>query len=356
MKMKKLLITNLALIILFPPIQVVYAQIIYSDNDYGCGWENYASPITILNSYEIGTNIAIYASKGSASVTIMQIKHNGDYNPDPGSLQNLVNWINSNTSITATNGGFASLGVTDLSNVDMLYMTGHYPFSLSGVEKNALKSYLDNGGVLFVDDCSNYLDNQGFETIFRNLVLEMYGSTLGVLPSEHAVYSSYYLLDGNDFSYTYSGNGTEWNQEPLEWINPSLSLSLDILPSDCPNLFTVNKKGKGRLPMAILGTEDFDVSDIDPGSISIADVVFPQKTPSIEDKSAPVDEDECACQVGTDGFADLVLHFSRHDLIVALGLDEEEPGTVVTITVTGALLDGTPFEATDCVTLEARED
>ncbi|MHC4797942.1 MAG: hypothetical protein ACYTF1_14985 [Planctomycetota bacterium] len=131
---------------------------------------------------------------------------------------------------------------------------------------------------------------------------------------------------------------------------------LDILPSDCPNLFTVNKKGKGRIPMAILGTEDFDVSDIDTGSISIADVVFPQKTPSIKDESAPVDEDECACQVGTDGIDDLVVHFSRHDLIVALGLEAMVPGTEVPITVTGELLDGTPFEATDCVTLEARED
>jgi hypothetical protein len=31
-------------------------------------------------------------------------------------------------------------------------------------------------------------------------------------------------------------------------------------------------------------------------------------------------------------------------------------GTVVPITVEGELLDGTPFEATDSVVLEARED
>ncbi|MHC4445295.1 MAG: hypothetical protein ACYTBZ_13040 [Planctomycetota bacterium] len=150
--------------------------------------------------------------------------------------------------------------------------------------------------------------------------------------------------------------GAEIETSTLTVISAVIPLDLDILPSDCPNLFTVNMQGKGRLPMAILGTEDFDVSDIDPGSISIADVVFPKKTPSIEDESAPVGEDECACQVGTDGIDDLVVHFSRHDLIVALGLEAMVPGTEVPITVTGELLDGTPFEATDCVTLEARED
>jgi hypothetical protein len=136
-----------------------------------------------------------------------------------------------------------------------------------------------------------------------------------------------------------------------------IPLSLDILPSDCPNLFTVNKKGKGRLPMAILGTDDLDVSDIDPGSISIAGVVFPQKTPSIKDVSAPVDGDECTCQeVGPDGYADLVIHFSRREVITALGLGAMAPGTEVPITVTGELIDGTPFEATDCVTLVGRKD
>jgi len=133
-------------------------------------------------------------------------------------------------------------------------------------------------------------------------------------------------------------------------------LSLDIKPGSCPNPLNTNTRSKGRLPMAILGTEDFDVSDIDPDSISIAGTVLPQKTPSIEDESAPVDGDECACQVSTDGINDLVVHFSRREIITALALDTMEPGTVVPITVEGTLLDGTPFEATDCVTLVPRVD
>jgi hypothetical protein len=134
-----------------------------------------------------------------------------------------------------------------------------------------------------------------------------------------------------------------------------VALALDILPDSCPNDFTVNLQGKGRLPMAILGSETFDVSTIDVDTISIGGVAFPVKAPSIMDVSARAGEGECACQMGVDGYADLVLHFSRRDVIQALGLDAMEPGTVVPVSVEGYLTNGKPFKATDCVTLVERE-
>jgi hypothetical protein len=134
-----------------------------------------------------------------------------------------------------------------------------------------------------------------------------------------------------------------------------VTLLLDILPDSCPNDLTVNLQSKGRLPMAILGSETFDVSTIAVDTISVGGVAFPVKAPSILDVSAPAGEEECACQIGIDGYADLVLHFSRRDVIQALGLDLMEPGTVVPVTVEGHLADGLPFVATDCVTLVDRE-
>jgi hypothetical protein len=121
---------------------------------------------------------------------------------------------------------------------------------------------------------------------------------------------------------------------------PPIELPLDILPGDDDppeNPLTVNLQSKGRLPMAILGSEDAVGADIDPDSISIAGVVLPVKTPKVEGD-------------------DLVIHVSRRDLILALGLDAMDPGTVVEVTVDGQLLDGTPFTATDSIVLVARED
>jgi parallel beta-helix repeat protein len=134
-------------------------------------------------------------------------------------------------------------------------------------------------------------------------------------------------------------------------------LNLDILPEDCPNLLTQNVDNKGRLPMAILGTDTFNVSEINLDSISIAGTVFPVKMPSIEDVGTPFEGELCDChELEGDGINDLVIHFSRRDVLLALGLDAMEPGIVVPITVKGELLDGTPFEATDCVTIVSRED
>jgi len=109
--------------------------------------------------------------------------------------------------------------------------------------------------------------------------------------------------------------------------------------------------------MAILGTESFDVNEIDINSISINGSVLPVRIPKIEDVSTRVEGEECECYIpGVDGHNDVVIHFSRREIILALELDTLEAGTVVPITVYGSLLDGTPFEATDCVTLVPRND
>jgi hypothetical protein len=103
-----------------------------------------------------------------------------------------------------------------------------------------------------------------------------------------------------------------------------------------------------------VGTASFDVSEINVDSISIAGLLFPVKTPSISDEAAPFNGEECACQIGVDGINDLMIHVSRRQLIMALGLDMYQSGTVVPITVEGYLLDGTPFEATDCIVLDVK--
>lgn len=308
--MKKLLTINLMLIVLFFSAQAAYAQIIYSDNDYGCGWENYASAITVENSYEIGVNIAAYASGGSGSVTIMQVVHSGDYDPDPGSLDNLVSEINSRTAILATNGGWATLGTTDLSGVDLLYITGHYTFTLTTAEKAALKSYLNNGGVLFADDCSNYLDNQGFETDFRNLVTELYGSSLGVLPSDHAIYSSEYDLDGSNFDYTAAGNGTQWNTEPLEGHPAVTTVTIDIKPGSYPN--SINLSSAGVIPVAILSSATFDATTVDPTTVALAGASV--KMVGKSDKHLCHEED-----VDSDGSIDLVCQVETVQFIIESG-------------------------------------
>ena len=50
-------------------------------------------------------------------------------------------------------------------------------------------------------------------------------------------------------------------------INYSILLPVDIKPGSCPN--PINVKSKGVLPTEILGTEDFDVTMVDPASVRL---------------------------------------------------------------------------------------
>lgn len=76
----------------------------------------------------------------------------------------------------------------------------------------------------------------------------------------------------------------------------------------------------------------------------------------IEDVSTPVmsgDVCECATE-GPDGFDDLTLKFKTQEIVQAIG--PVQPGDFVVLTITGILLDGTPFEASDCVKIVGRGD
>jgi uncharacterized repeat protein (TIGR01451 family) len=58
--------------------------------------------------------------------------------------------------------------------------------------------------------------------------------------------------------------------EPGTPIGESIPVPIDIKPTSCPNPFNVD--GKGLLPVAIVGTEDFDVSKVDPTSVKLIGV------------------------------------------------------------------------------------
>jgi hypothetical protein len=147
-------------------------------------------------------------------------------------------------------------------------------------------------------------------------------------------------------------------------------VALDIKPQSCPNPLNVKVKGEntftsaGRgtasgmnsvLPVAVLGSADFDVADINPGSIFLEGIA-PLRW-SMEDVSTPMSAGakECECTTaGADGYADLTLKFNRSQVAAALG--SVMNGDEIALTLTADLVDGTPIEGTDCVIIRAKRD
>ncbi|UCG52210.1 MAG: T9SS type A sorting domain-containing protein [Candidatus Latescibacterota bacterium] len=143
----------------------------------------------------------------------------------------------------------------------------------------------------------------------------------------------------------------------------AIEASLDIKPGSCPNPLNVKplrdppengvlKKG-GVIPVAVLGTDEFDVHEIDPATVRL-EGVQPLRY-DFEDVATPAaDSVDCDCTTEEeDGYEDLTLKFTKRDIVRAIAPGVIGPG--VELKLTGELIDGTPFEAVDCVNVIGEE-
>ena len=139
----------------------------------------------------------------------------------------------------------------------------------------------------------------------------------------------------------------------------SFPASLDIKPGTCPNTF--NRSSNGKFPLALVGRKDFDVSLVDISTLrlsraaGIGGELAPFDGPPgphtvIEDAATPFTGELCDCDIlAGDGVLDLSMKFSRPAMTSVLALEGLAPGANVELVLSGTLLDGTPFEARDCI-------
>jgi hypothetical protein len=130
--------------------------------------------------------------------------------------------------------------------------------------------------------------------------------------------------------------------------NSGLPVFVDIKPMSCPN--PLNVRSGGALPVAILGTEDFDVMMIDPETITL-DLEFnvgPLRW-AYEDVATPYLPDLNGCHdLGADGYLDLVLKFDVREVVDAY-LSGVEDGAEMHLQIHGLLLDGSLIGGEDTI-------
>jgi len=140
----------------------------------------------------------------------------------------------------------------------------------------------------------------------------------------------------------------------LEGTGSPLPVPLDIKPASCPN--PLNVKSKGVLPVAILGTVDFDVTEVDVTTVTL-EGVGPLRS-NLEDVATPFQpftgkEDALDCyEDAGDGRTDLTLKFDWQAVVGVLGPVND--GDVVVVAVSGKLLDGTSFEGEDVIVIKTK--
>ncbi len=139
-----------------------------------------------------------------------------------------------------------------------------------------------------------------------------------------------YVKDGTNSIYVVNHwNGIDMADVTLVFTYgfPVVEVTLDVKPDGDPN--SINLKSRGVTPVAILGSADYDVAEVDVASLALGpNGAAPAKAGSYED-------------VNDDGLVDLVLHFKTQDI----GLTDGS----VEVTLTGKMNDDTEIEGTDSV-------
>ena len=99
---------------------------------------------------------------------------------------------------------------------------------------------------------------------------------------------------------------------------------IDIKPGSDPN--SINPQSRGVIPVAILGSESFDVSDVDVTSLEFG----PSGATPLHPNALHLED------VNDDGFTDLVTHYRTQETGIAAG----DTGACIT----GETFDGTPLQ------------
>jgi hypothetical protein len=132
---------------------------------------------------------AALAQKGrvSSALKIARVKYGGggDWYNDPSAEVNLLTFLQEECGIeTDPRYEFVEPADARLATYPIAFLTGHGNIALSPAEVRGLRSYLDNGGFLYVDD------DYGLDRPFRRELERIVpGEALVELPLSHGIYS-----------------------------------------------------------------------------------------------------------------------------------------------------------------------
>jgi len=139
-------------------------------------------------------------------------------------------------------------------------------------------------------------------------------------------------------SGTYSSNPAGLIYKVVLTYETPLRVDIDIKPGSFPNSVCLNDQG--LLPVAILGSETFNVQDVNPETICIGEAPLANRGNPKRPKLAYSLED-----VNEDGYTDLIAFFSVQELINAEALKPE----TTELKLDAQLYDGTPIYGIDSV-------
>ncbi|MBN1394094.1 MAG: DUF4159 domain-containing protein [Pirellulales bacterium] len=199
------------------------AGVIFSPRDLTCGWDGHEHPrgtrVVIDQARQLGANMITYllgtfqlgrflsttkvyhesAAPTRDDFVFAQLIHEGDWDPDPSAVHNLLKFTRDNSTMEVKFKR-ANVRLSDprAAIYPLLYITGHHDFVWSNEEAALLGRYLKAGGMLLADACCGRL---AFDAALRGqLAKAIPDAKLARIPADHPIYHS--LFDVGKVDYT----------------------------------------------------------------------------------------------------------------------------------------------------------
>lgn len=192
-------------------------SVFFSPRALSCLWELEDIPDYSKKALMLGTNIAAYATANDqlrdrldiiklpktrgdrtdaveiprGAVRVARIIHRGDYNADPVAVINLCDEVRNTAGIDVFSRS-RHLRADDeaIFEYPVVFMNGHYAFTLNNEERRVLASYLSRGGMLLADSCCG---KSAFDKSFRNMANSLFPENrqarLKPLDRKHPLYT-----------------------------------------------------------------------------------------------------------------------------------------------------------------------
>lgn len=191
--------------------------IVYAPFDHACRWQKWTKfdvatrqpdvKSQIAQSMNLGVNIIAYATNRElvskldrpsalatgadettrrSTIEIARLRHTGGWDTAPNALRHLQGSLEKlGYQMAATSPNVPATDQT-LRQYPIAYMHGRKNFEFSQDERNGLRGYLENGGVLIADACCG---SDLFDKSFREMIATTFGKELEKIPITHELYN-----------------------------------------------------------------------------------------------------------------------------------------------------------------------